>query len=55
MEDLRHQGVEHGNVLWLLEATEQGREASQATIRQVVLQSPVQEIGKFRAKSKPRL
>ena len=45
MENLCKQGVEHGSHLWILEADEQGAEASQAKIHSHALQSPIQELG----------
>lgn len=47
MEDLCKQSAQHGIGLWILEATEQGTEASKAKIHPNALQSPVQEIGEF--------
>lgn len=47
MEDLCKEVAEHGSNLWILEAVEQGAEASQAKIHPNVLQSPIQESGEF--------
>lgn len=46
MEDIRDEGAEHGINVQLLEATEQGTEASKAEIPSVVVQPSIQKLGK---------
>ena len=45
MEDIRDEGAEHGINIQLLEAAEQGTEASKAEIPAVVVQPPIQNLG----------